>query len=86
MKSSDKPSSPRAKEGEVRALFISRLERLIRLRKDYREDLNPLGLRLLDRSIYATYKDCVDYGAAKEARALMLKHPVPGWDEGLRSA
>jgi hypothetical protein len=80
--SSDWPSSPRAKEGEIKALFVARLERLIRLRKDYREDLNPLGLRLLDRSIYSTYRDCVDYGAGKEARALMDQHPVPGWDEG----
>jgi hypothetical protein len=80
------PSSPRATRGQIRALFVARLERLIRLRTEYREDLNPLGLRLLDRAIYATYKDCVDYGAAQTARELMAKHPVPGWDEGLQSA
>ena len=77
MHSSEMPSS-RAEEGRVQALFVNRLERLIRLRRDYREDLNPLGLLLLDRAIYATYRDCIDYGAADRARTLMASHtPLP---------
>lgn len=81
MKSSEMPSS-QAEEGRIKSLFVSRLERLVRLRKDYREDLNPLGLRLLDRAIYATYQDCIEYGAADKARALMTDHPVPDWETG----
>jgi hypothetical protein len=63
--------------------FVRRLERLIRLRREYSQDLNPLGLRLLDRSIHATYKDCVDFGAAEQAKQLVARHPVPGWDRDI---
>jgi hypothetical protein len=44
------------------------------MRKDYQEDLNPVGLRLMDRAIDSTYRDCVDYGAGAEARAVMSRH------------
>jgi hypothetical protein len=63
--------------------FVRRLERLIRLRREYSQDLNPLGLRLLDRSIHATYKDCIDFGAAEQAEDLLAQHPVPGWDKDI---
>jgi hypothetical protein len=76
MKSSETPLPPAA-EDETRALFLERLERLIRMRRDYRDDLNPLGFRLLDRAIDATYQDCIDFGAANEARALLEKRPRP---------
>jgi hypothetical protein len=75
------PSSRRGTEAETTALFIGRLQRLLRLRRDYREDLNPLGFRLLDRAIYATYRDCVDYGAEQRARTLMEAHPNPQWEK-----
>jgi hypothetical protein len=74
MKSSETPSSEGRTEGQIRALFVARLERLLRMRRDYREDLNPLGLRLMDRAIDATYRDCLDYGAGDEARAVMSRH------------
>ena len=80
MKSPEMPPSRGRTGGEPTALFVTRLERLIRLRQDYKEDLNPLGLRLLDRAIYATYRDCLDYGAAEKARALMAKHPNRDWE------
>ena len=79
MKSPEMPFFRGRTEGQINALFVSRLERLIRLRREYREDLNPLGIRLLDRAIYATYRDCLDYGATEEANALMAKHPDPDW-------
>jgi hypothetical protein len=84
MASTNKPS--RAPEGQTRTVFIRRLERLMRLRRDYLDDLNPLGLRLLDRALYATYRDCLDYGATQEANEIMAKHPIPGWDEDVRKA
>jgi hypothetical protein len=83
MASADKPSRT---EGQTKAVFVRRLERLMRLRRDYIDDLNPLGLRLLDRALYATYRDCLEYGAANEANEIMAKHPVPGWDEDVRKA
>lgn len=84
MASTKKPS--RTAEGQTKDVFIRRLERLMRLRKDYMDDLNPLGLRLLDRALYATYRDCLDYGAAREANEIMARHPIPGWDEDVRKA
>jgi hypothetical protein len=78
--SPDSPSpSPRAEESQVKAIFLGRLQRLIRLRREYREDLNPLGLRLLDRAIDATYRDCIDYGAADAARPIMAAHRRAAW-------
>ncbi|HEX5369903.1 MAG TPA: hypothetical protein VFY10_10860 [Dehalococcoidia bacterium] len=79
MKQGEMPSQSRT-EGQTKALFIRRLERLIRLRREYRDDLNPLGLRLLDRAIYSTFQDCLAYGAGDEVRSIVAKHPVPGWD------
>ncbi len=62
---------------DLKEFYISRLERLIRLRRDFERDLNSLGVRLLDRSIYATFRDCVDSGGSRKARVLM---------DGLRAA
>ena len=81
MKSSETPSSEGRTEGQLKALFVNRLERLLRMRKDYREDLNPLGLRLMDRAIDATYRDCVDYDAGDEARGVMSRHTVEREDK-----
>ncbi len=84
MASTKKPS--RTAEGQIKDVFVRRLERLMRLRRDYLEDLNPLGLRLLDRALYATYRDCLDYGASRQANEIMARHPIPGWDEDVREA
>ena len=66
------PSSSRtAVELENRTTFVNRLERLIQLRRDFEDDLNPLGLDLLHRSIYATFRDCVTHGASDKAHDLM---------------
>lgn len=82
MASRETPASPQGTEGQLKALFISRLRRLIRLRQEYRDDLNPLGLRLLDRAIYATYRDCIEYGAGDEARPLVAGHPALEGQDG----
>ena len=82
MRSHEKPS-PTSGQGLTKALFVRRLARLIRLRREFSEDLNPLGLRLLDRSIWSTYQDCLDYGADTEVKVLMAQHPVPGWDKDI---
>ena len=80
MKSQEMPSPAGSGEGLTKALYIRRLERLVRLRREYSDDLNPLGLRLLDRAIRSTYKDLVEFGLEAEIRPIVAKHPVPGWD------
>lgn len=82
MRSHEVPSSETT-QGLTKALFVRRLERLVRLRREYTEDLNPLGLRLLDRAINSTYKDCVDYGAEDEIKDIVAQHPVPDWDRDI---
>lgn len=66
-------------EAQVRAMYLGRLQRLIRLRREYTGDLNQMGLRLLDRAIDATYRDCIDYGVADAARPIMLAHRRATW-------
>jgi hypothetical protein len=83
MRSHETPSPTESGEGLTKALLVKQLRRLIRLRREYSQDLNPVGLRLLDRAISATYKDCVEYGAALEAEAIMAQHPVPDWDRDI---
>lgn len=56
----------------TRSLHISRLSRLVRMRRDYREDLNPSGLKLIDRAIYATVKECEWLGAAGVAAGMTV--------------
>jgi hypothetical protein len=70
MKRSEPPLQPASGEG-LREFYVKRLERLVRLRGEYEEQLNPLGVELLERSIYATFRDCVDTGAAARARTLI---------------
>ncbi len=66
------PRSDKPRRGEdLKSFYLSRMERLVRLRRDFAQDLNPLGLRLLDRSLYATLRDCDKAGAGRKARALM---------------
>lgn len=65
---------------QTRAIFLGRLQRLIRLRSVYSTDLNPMGLRLLDRAIDATYRDCIDYGCADAALPIMAAHRRRQWE------
>jgi hypothetical protein len=69
------PAHPNSPGGDLPALYVSRLERLIRLRRDYEGHLNDLGVQLLDRSIVATVRDCDDSGVGAQARALLGQLP-----------
>jgi hypothetical protein len=71
-----------ASRRETREAFLTRLERLVRLRQELLEELNELGLALLDRAIYSTYRDCVDAGAGYDARRLTLAGRP--WSSALR--
>ena len=65
------PEMTRAKPAELRDGYLARLRRLLRLRRDHFEELNDQGLRLLDRSIFAAYCDCIDIGQGDAAREVL---------------
>ncbi|MBF6599915.1 MAG: hypothetical protein IVW36_05340, partial [Dehalococcoidia bacterium] len=56
------PDVARARPEQLKDGYLNRLRRLLRLRRDHFEELNDAGLRLLDRSIFAAYCDCLDIG------------------------
>ena len=67
-------SEPRvgaANTEQLREGYLNRLRRLLRLRRDHFEELNDQGLRLLDRSIFAAYCDCLDIGHGEAARNIL---------------
>jgi hypothetical protein len=53
--------------------YLGRLRRLLRLRTDHHEDLNDQGLWLLDRSIFTTYRDCVEMGMGFVAQGIIRR-------------
>ncbi len=53
------------------SVYLERLERLLRLRREHHQDLNRQGLNLLDRSIFTAYCDCRDLGVVEEARRVL---------------
>jgi hypothetical protein len=57
--------------------FLSRLERLVQLRKTEAERLTDQGIQLLDRTIYSTLCDCIDSGASEVARAILRGGATP---------
>ena len=60
-----------AKPDQLRDGYLSRLRRLLRLRRDHFDELNEQGLRLLDRSIFAAYCDCLDIGHGEAAKTIL---------------
>ena len=65
------PKITGASPDQLRDGYLNRLRRLLRLRRDHFEELNDQGLRLLDRSIFAAYCDCIDIGQGEAARAVL---------------
>lgn len=57
--------------------FAGRLRRLIQLRQNHLGDLNYEGLWLLDRSIFATYCDCVEAGGTSTAQGVLRSSSSP---------
>jgi len=51
--------------------FLRRLNGLLRLRQQQRAQLKPAGLRLLDRAIFATYRDCAATGVSAKAQEVV---------------
>lgn len=55
----------------VRDGYLNRLRYLLRLRRDHSLEMNDLGLRLIDQSIFSTYCDCIDIGQKEAAREIL---------------
>ncbi len=57
----------------VQKLYLLRLRSLVTRRPQYAGRLEPGSwqLRLLDKALYSTYRDCVELGLADEARVLL---------------
>lgn len=64
-------ASHQIQDGEIREIYLKRLQRLQQLRCRHIQDLNEKGIHLLNRSLFATYCDCRDVGAENEARAIL---------------
>ena len=62
-------SSP--SESELGSMYLSRLARLIRLLREREDELNRLGVNLIERAITATATDCAENGAGDAAQALL---------------
>jgi hypothetical protein len=58
---------------DLQKAYLQRLRRLLRLRRDHHCQLNEVGLRLLDRSIFAAYCDCLDVGAGSFAQHVLRR-------------
>ena len=61
---------------EMRGVYLRRLQRLLDLRKNHEGQLNFEGMRLIDKSIYATYCDCVSVGALEAAQEVLRRSTV----------
>lgn len=60
----------------LRGVYLSRLERLVKLRSQHKQELNGRGILLLDRSIFSAYYACRNNGVRSEAgRILQGSHP-----------
>jgi hypothetical protein len=75
VKSADLPS-PLPATGETKNVFVNRLARLIQLHRNFQDDLNPAGQRLLEQSMKATFRDCIDFGAGDQAQALLARSGI----------
>jgi hypothetical protein len=73
----------------LQGVYLRRLRRLLQLRKDHQGQLNFEGMRLLDKSIYATYCDCLSVDALEAAQevlrdsAVTLPAPTSEFDSSL---
>jgi hypothetical protein len=57
----------------LRVAFLLRLERLLRVKRMQRKDLNHEGMALLLRAIYVTVGDLRSVGAGDDARDILRR-------------
>lgn len=65
-------ASPQAME-EYRDIQWDRLKRLIGLRRDFADDLDERGLKMIDLSLKAAFEDCSEVGMGDKARNIIRK-------------
>ncbi len=63
-------NTPGGPQGQQR-MFLLRLRRLLWLRRSCVGQLEDSILKVLDKSIYSTYCDCLEMGVGDEARQLL---------------
>lgn len=51
--------------------LLRRLQRLARIRLQHQNELNALGLKILDRGIWSTFRDCCELGREEDASRVM---------------
>ncbi len=79
MKSPEMSFQSSPSDSELGSMYLSRLDRLVRLRREREDELNRLGVDLIERAITATMMDCAENGAGDAARELLaLRAPGPG--------
>ena len=64
----------------LRGVYLTRLERLVRLRSQHEQELNERGIRLLDHSIFSAYYACRNNGVRTEAGRIIAEGPSPAGD------
>ena len=66
----------------LKSVYVDRMERLLRLRREHEPELNSQGIRLLDRAIFAAYCACREAGAEGRAKSILhdanvtLREPI----------
>lgn len=57
----------------IQSLFLNRLSRLLHLREEWhgRRPPSDWRVRLIDKAIYSTYRDCLELGIAETAREMI---------------
>jgi hypothetical protein len=61
----------------LQSVYLTRLQRLLRLRRRHEHELNGQGIRLLDRSIFAAFCDCIEVGAEEKGRSILRSANFP---------
>lgn len=60
-----------AQLASLQGVYLSRLERLVKLRSQHKQELNGRGILLLDRSIFSAYYACRNNGVRSEAGRIL---------------
>ncbi len=57
----------------LQQMYLRRLQRLLEIRKSYEGQLNFEGMRLIDKSIYSTYCDCLAVNSLEAAQEVLRR-------------
>ena len=60
----------------LKSVYVARIERLLRLRREHEAELNSQGIRLLDRAIFAAFCACREAGVEDKAKLILREANV----------